>query len=549
MSWSFGDVYDAIADHSGDEHIALIHAGPGGREGLTISWPSFSSRTNRLARYLQSQGLEPGSKVAHYMRNCPAYVETMVSCFKGRFIHVNVNYRYIEEELFYIFDNSDAEAIVYASEFRDHIEHLRARLSKVKTFIEVPEYFAEERAVPDYAVSYNVVTQSGEDARLEIERQGSDLLFIYTGGTTGMPKGVMWEQEAIWVAGGAGASILQPDRKPPSTPEEHARRVQDSQFRPKQMAACPLMHGTAMLSGINTHSQGGTIVTMPETSLDPGAIWATVDRYKVNSIAIVGDAFAKPMLKELDENGVTYDISSVFGIISSGVIWSPEVKKGLLRHNANMTLIDSFGASEAIGFGASRTTKDSESSTARFQIGQHCKVFTEDHREVQPGSGEPGFIARTGSIPVGYYKDEEKTAKTFPVINDVRYSIPGDWCTVDADGTLQLLGRGSVCINSGGEKIYPEEIEEVLKLHASVEDALVVGVNDDRWGQAVTGVIVLSENSELDEDALRNFVKSHLAPYKAPKRIVVSDKPLRAANGKADYKGATQTANKILGIG
>ena len=548
MGWNFGDIYDAIGAKLGDKQIALIHAGPGGGQGMSITWSAFTARTNRLARFLAAQGLEPDAKVAHYMRNCPAYVETMVACFKGRFVHVNVNYRYVEDELFYIFDNSDAEAVVYAREFREQVDRLRDRLPKVKTYIEIPAYFSEEDPVPDYATSYRQVTESGDADRLNIERQGTDLLFLYTGGTTGMPKGVMWEHEAIWNAGGAGASILRPGVEPPASPEEHATRVAAAPFWPNLLAACPLMHGTAMLSAINTLNQGGAVVTVPETSLDTAALWRTVERCKVNSMAIVGDAFAKPMLRELDENGDKYDISSLIGMISSGVMWSPEVKKGLLRHNENMALVDSFGASEAIGFGASRTTKDSDSSTAKFQIGEHCKVFTEKHREVSPGSGEAGFVARSRNIPVGYYKDEEKTAKTFPVIHGVRYSIPGDWCTVDADGTLTLLGRGSVCINSGGEKIFPEEIEEVLKLHESIDDALVVGVPDDRWGQAVTGVVVLASGAELDEQELKDFVKKYLAAYKAPKYIVATDVPLRAPNGKADYKRATQAAKETLGV-
>lgn len=548
MSWSFGDIYDAIGERSGDDHVALIHAGPGGSDGVETSWPEFHARTNRLASFLGDRGLQPDAKVAHYMRNCPAYTETMVACFKGRFVHVNVNYRYIEEELFYIFENSDAEAIVYASEFREQVEHLRSRLPKVKVFIEVPGYFDPNPRIADFAVSYEEAIHSGKAANLDIARQGSDLLFIYTGGTTGMPKGVMWEQEAIWQAGGAAASILNLDVEPPGSPEEHADRIAAAPHRPRLLAACPLMHGTAMLSAINTLSQGGTIVTVPETSLDPCALWSAVERYKVNSIAIVGDAFAKPMLKELDENSGKYDISSMMGMISSGVMWSPEVKQGLLEHNENMVLVDSFGASEAIGFGASRTAKGSESETARFQIGEHCKVFTESLEEVTPGSNEPGFIARSGNIPVGYYKDEEKTAKTFPVINGVRYSIPGDWCTVEADGTLTLLGRGSVCINSGGEKIYPEEIEEVLKLHERVEDCLVVGVPDERWGQAVTGVVTLNPGAELDERLLQGFVRERLAAYKVPKRIIVAETPLRAANGKADYKGVTEFAKSVLGL-
>ena len=243
-----------------------------------------------------------------------------------------------------------------------------------------------------------------------------------------------------------------------------------------------------------------------------------------------------------------YDISSVFGIISSGVMWSPEVKQGLLRHNPKMVLTDSFGASEAMGFGRSDTTADGTTEVAKFTLGPFCKVFTEDLREVKPGSGEVGFVARSGAIPRGYYKDPEKTAKTFPTIDGVRYSMPGDYCRVEADGTLTLLGRGSVCINTAGEKVYPEEVEEVLKAHDAVHDALVVGVPDEKWGQMVTAVDSGGKRQELDEESLREFVRKRLAGYKTPKRIITIENIGRASNGKADYKGVTAYAKQRLGI-
>lgn len=548
MAWNYGDIFEAVAGVSTDEHPALIHAGPQGTEGLSISWPELMARSNRLTRYLMSRGLEPDAKVAHYMRNCPAYVETLVACFKGRYVHVNVNYRYLDNELHYILENSDAEAVVFGAEFREQVDALRPRLPRVRAWIEVPPYDDPNAAVANFAESFTRLTVQGDCAPLSIERRGTDLLFIYTGGTTGMPKGVMWEHEAIWRAGGSGASLLAPGSNPPASPAEHAQRVAAAGVRSRAFAACPLMHGTAFLTSISTLAQGGCVVTVPERSLDPNAMWATVARYRINSMAIVGDAFAKPLLRALDERPDRYDISRLNGIVSSGVMWSPEVKRGLLKHNPKMVLMDSFGASEAIGFGVSRTTGKEEAVTAKFTIGDNCKVFTENLRPVKPGSGEAGFIARTGPIPVGYYKDPEKTAQTFPVIDGVRYSAPGDWCTVEVDGTLTLLGRGSVCINSGGEKIYPEEIEETLKTHPNVEDALVVGVPDERWGQAVTAIVIPSDPSRFDEAALREHVRAHLAPYKAPKRILIADVALRAANGKADYKGVTAFAKSALGI-
>jgi acyl-CoA synthetase (AMP-forming)/AMP-acid ligase II len=271
---------------------------------------------------------------------------------------------------------------------------------------------------------------------------------------------------------------------------------------------------------------------------DPVELWETVERHQVGSLVIVGDAFARPMLRALEENPGRWDVRSLHAIVSSGVMWSREVKEGLLRHNPGMLLMDAFGSTEAVGFGSSVTTAEGEARTARFAIGDGCKVFTPDHREVKPGSGERGFVGRSGPIPLGYYKDPEKSAMSFPTIDGVRYSMPGDWCTVEADGTLTLLGRGNACINSGGEKIYPEEVEECLKAHPSVEDALVIGVPDERWGQAVIGVVQLRRGAALDEDRLRQHVRDELAGYKAPKRVVEAETVRRTPSGKADYAWA-----------
>ena len=252
------------------------------------------------------------------------------------------------------------------------------------------------------------------------------------------------------------------------------------------------------------------------------------------------------MLKALDDNPGRWDVSSVQTIVSSGVMWSAEVKQGLLKHMPQAAMMDSFGSSEAVGFGSSTTTLEGGTQTSKFEIGPNCKVFSEDDREIVPGSGEAGIIARGGAVPLGYYKDEAKTATTFRTINGVRYAIPGDWCTVEADGTISLLGRGSNCINTAGEKVYPEEVEEALKEHAAVKDALVVGVPDEKWGNAVTAVV--STDSEVSEDELRSFVQSRIARYKAPKSVLFKDDLGRAPNGKADYKSIKAFALDKLGI-
>lgn len=536
--WNYGDILDAIAEAVPGDNPCLIHG------ERIVSWADYTRRTNNLARALRERGIETGDKMAFYLRNHPAYLEGLGAAFKGRFTHVNVNYRYVDEELLYIFDNSDATVVLYGSEFADHVRALKDRLPKVKVFLEVSESGAP---AVDGALDFETLCETGDGAPLGIERSGDDLLFLYTGGTTGMPKGVMWGHDDHWHSGTAGATPAT-ELVPPNSLAEHVENVRRAGGGGRLMPCCPLMHGTGLFTAIGALAQGGSVVTMLGHSFDAEECWTAVDRWKINTLAIVGDAFAKPMLRELDAHPGRWDISSLLVIISSGVMWSMEVKQGLLKHHAGMVLTDSFGASEAVGFGRSDTTAEGTVQTARFALGEHCKVFTEDGREVRPGDPEPGFIARGGAIPKGYYKDPEKTAKTFPTINGERYSMPGDWVRVEADGSLTLLGRGSVCINTAGEKVYPEEVEEVLKEHPDVDDALVVGVPDDKWGQMVTAVVQLRPGVALDEEALRSHARTRLAGYKTPKRIFARDTLGRASNGKADYKLITAHARAELGI-
>jgi fatty-acyl-CoA synthase len=539
-SWNYGDILDGIEAVLPADAPALIHG------ERAISWGEFSRRSNNLARALLGRGAKPEDKVAIYMRNGSEYVEALAACFKARLVQVNVNFRYQDEELLYILDNSDAAFVIFGEEFADRVEGLRGQLSKVRHYIQIGR--GSWAPPPDFAVSYDDLVSVGDGSPLEIERSGDDLLFIYTGGTTGMPKGVMWRADDLWGALGYGVNCPANGGRPPSSIAEHVENVRAFGARFRQIPACPLMHGTGLLTTINTFSGGCCVVTLEQERLDPVELWDAVDRHSVDSLVIVGDAFAKPMLRALEANPGRWDISSLKLIISSGVIWSGEVKAKLLEHHRGMMLVDAFGSSEAVGFGTSITTAAGETRTARFTIGEKCKVFTEDHREVKPGSGEKGFIARCGPIPLGYYKDPAKSAETFPTIDGVRYSIPGDWCTVEEDGTLTLLGRGSVCINTGGEKVYPEEVEESLKTHPHVEDALVVGVPDEKWGQAVTGLVQLGPGAHFDEEALRQHVRRVLAGYKTPKRVLSVEKMFRGPNGKADYRIATEYAERELGI-
>jgi fatty-acyl-CoA synthase len=493
-----------------------------------------------VARHL-TRANTPGEKLAIYTHNRPEYLETFVAALKARLVPVNVNYRYREKELLYLLDNSDAAVVAYESAFADQVAKLRDRLPKVREWLEI----GNEGHGNAFATPYEAVaSQSAE--RLELERSPEDLLFLYTGGTTGMPKGVMWPQAALWRSlGGGGIAAL--GETPSESLEEQRERIAREERAQRLLAACPLMHGTGQFTAINALGGGGAVVTMRSQSLDAEELWSTVQARGASGISIVGDAFAKPMLAALESKPGRWDLSSCRLIVSSGVMWSPQVKQDLLAHLPHAILMDSFGSSEAVGFGMEVSTRESTVKLGRFRIGPNCKVFTPEGREVLPGSGEVGYIARSGPIPIGYYKDPKKTAETFKVIDGVSWSIPGDFCSVNEDGTLDLLGRGSVCINTAGEKVYPEEVEEALKLHPAVADATVVGLPDEKWGEAVTGVVELRAGAEVGEQELRDHVREQLAGYKTPKRVVFVDSVGRSPSGKADYKRAKALALEALG--
>ncbi|MEO1321406.1 MAG: AMP-binding protein, partial [Pseudomonadota bacterium] len=437
--WNFGDILDDNGAQLGPDNPAMIHG------DRIVSWPEMTARSNNVGRWLLANGATVGDKIGFYLRNQPEYIEGLAASFKARLTHVNVNYRYLDDELVYIIDNSDSTVVLYDVEFRDNVLRVKDRLPTVKVWVEV----GGTDTPPDFAVRYEALAESGDGSPLRIERAPDDLMFLYTGGTTGMPKGVMWSHR-IW----RDANLDGMRRiygAAPETWEDHRAFVKEVGQYSRQLPACPLMHGTGLFTALGAFLNGGAIVTLEtKTKFDPEELWETVSRHGVTAMAIVGDAFAKPMLNVLDANPDAYDLSSVASITSSGVMWSMEVKQGLIKHIPQVALMDSFGASEAVGFGMSVTTADGVSETAKFEIGEHCKVFSEDGRQIKPGSDETGLIARGGSVPLGYYKDEKKTAETFRTIDGVRYAIPGDWCKVAVDGTLTLLGRGSNCINSAG---------------------------------------------------------------------------------------------------
>jgi fatty-acyl-CoA synthase len=494
---------------------------------------------------MMAAGLSSQSKVAHYLYNCPEYLEATFASYLAGFVPVNTNYRYGPEEITYLFDNSDAEAVVFHAVFADLCDQVRTELPKVKRWYMVSD--ESGTALPSWAVDYNtIVTKSVADIVPPTPLSDDDMLFLYTGGTTGMPKGVMWRQEDLLQVLGRGGNAIT-GVPPAESMGELIARVQPGGTGMKSLVACPLMHGTGQFSAFINLSMGGCVITMPNRNFDPSLLWQTVQDRGVNSIVIVGQAFAGPMLESLDEHPDRWNLSSVVQMGSSGVMWSQENKNALLEHIPQMLITDSFGSSEAVGMGMSVAAKGAAPKTAQFALGPNCVVFSEDGQRVEPGSGESGLVAVGGAIPVGYYKDEAKTAQTFRMFEGRRWTVPGDWAEVNTDGTLHLLGRGSVCINTGGEKVFPEEVEEMVKTHSSVRDAVAVGIPDTRFGETICVVVEAEPGETPTLEELSAHVKLRLAAYKAPRSVVVISTIGRAPNGKVDYKRLKQHAIDVLG--
>lgn len=523
MSENLGDVLDLVAATVGPDDPAIIC------DGEVTTWAALDARANALARALIAAGLKPDSKVALYMRNCPEYVQALVATFKGRLAHVNVNYRYGVDELLYILENCDAEAVVFGAEFETQAAALMPRAPHVKVWVEVSD-------TPISGAHSFAKLSAGDGSKLDIARSPDDIFLLYTGGTTGLPKGVMWPASAFWNANAAGRATVF-GAEPPATLDALMDQIRGGDGRWPVYVAPPLMHGTGLFSAINALSRGGSVVVTRNPSFSPEEATAAIARHRCGGVIIVGDAFARPLVDVLRATNGKYDVTCVRSMVSSGMMWSPEVKSGLLEFMPEAILADSFGASEATGLGVSIVSRELPPAEARFEV-LATKVVREDLTEVTPGSGEVGRIAKFGNLPLGYYKDPEKTAKAYVMIGGERHLISGDHATVEADGSIRLLGRGSHCINSAGEKIYPEEVEEAIKAHPAVLDALVFGIADPRFGQTVAAVASLVDGARASETDIIAHVKSKLAAYKAPKTLVLVPVTPRAPNGKADYAAA-----------
>ncbi len=528
MEFNLADLFELVADVVPDR-LALV----AGERRLSFS--DLDARANRLAHHLLDSGLQPGGHVGLYSWNRAEWIESMLACYKARLVPVNVNYRYVADELAYLFDNADLVGLIHERAFSPLVEEVSPELPLLRHRVVL-----EDGAGFDApgAVSYEDALAAADPARGFGPRSADDIYMLYTGGTTGMPKGVMWRQEDIFFGAMGGGNFAGPDIK---TPEELADLV-NRDSHGVTVVTPPMMHGGGQwVSFINFYG-GNSVVLYTGRHYDPHEIWRTVERERATSVMVVGDAMARPLAEALGEPGANYDTSTVFTVGSGGAILSRAVKEQLRAQLPHALVIDSFGASET---GAAGSVNDLSGPAAgpRFSVGVDTTVLDDELRPVKPGSGQIGRLAKRGHIPLGYYKDPEKTAATFPTDPDgVRWVTPGDFATVEEDGAILLLGRGSVSINSGGEKIFPEEVEAALKSHPDVFDAVVVGVPDSRFGERVAALIQSRPGSAPTLVELATHCRAKVAGYKLPRELHVIDAIVRTPAGKPDYRWARSQA-------
>jgi 3-oxocholest-4-en-26-oate---CoA ligase len=484
-----------------------------------------------LAGALAALGVGNGSLVAIDMWNCIENLESLFAVFKLRAVPFNINYRYRETELSYVFEDAKPSVVLFDSHLTDRVRAAAANVGRPMHLIAIGP-----RSSVTGVLSMEELIEESEPAP-RIARSGDDEVIIYTGGTTGYPKGVVWPHFAGMNqrAGGTGEST-------PPVPD-HVAAVVDAP-QPRSLVIAPMMHASGFFGATGTLTGGGCVVFCESRSLNSQEILRLIEQYKITSFTVVGDAIAKPILDELDASasaGNPYDLSSVEVISNTGVIWSAAVKQAFLRHG-EFIVRDSIGSTEGAGFATVESRNGDSIETARFKLGPNARVIDENMRDVVPGSGQIGFLVTTGLLPKGYLHDPEKSARTWPTIDGRRYVMPGDMATVEEDGTITLMGRGSEVINTGGEKVFCEEVEQAILTHPAAHDALVVGLPDDRWGTRVAAVVALRPGGSLTEQELINHVGSQLADYKRPRQVVFVSEVPRSPTGKADRLKARQLA-------
>jgi acyl-CoA synthetase (AMP-forming)/AMP-acid ligase II len=532
MHYNFADLFEAIVDIHPDRTALVV-----GDTRRTFA--ELEDRTNRLAHHLRDAGIGEGDHVGIYGYNSIEWVEAMMALYKLRAVPVNVNYRYVESELRYLCDNADMVGLIMQREFAPRVAAIRDDLPQLRHIVVVEDDSGASLEGLDYA-DFEEAVAAATGQRDFPERSNDDIHMIYTGGTTGMPKGVMWRQEDIFYALCGGIDAYSNEKV--DHPEALQERAAASAGPGVSLPAAPLMHGAGQVSTIRGLIHGDTTVLIPK--FDAEQIWRLIEREKVNVLGITGDAMARPLADSLEEIHDDVDLSSLISIGSSAAIFSQSIKDQLMRLLPNILVVDSVGATETgmNGIKIAQVGEKSHGGPATVQPSRDSIVVDDDLNLIEPGSGKIGRIARTGNIPLGYYKDPERSAATFIEVDGTRYAIPGDFATVEADGQVTLLGRGSIVINTGGEKVYPEEVEGVLKAHPDVFDVLVVGVPDQRWGERVTAVVQARAGRTPSVADLDAHCRTQIAAYKAPKQVFLVDQISRAPSGKPDYPWAKEYA-------
>ena len=507
------------------------------------TYADLEAESNRLAHYLQSQGVGPGDHVAIYAKNSVEHVVAVLATVKIRAVTINVNYRYVEAELNYLFDNADVVAVVFERSYAPLVAACAPNHEMLRTFVAIPDALDPDDAsdVSAFGGVLYADAVAGQSAERDFaERSADDIHIIYTGGTTGFPKGVMWRHEDFWRVLGGGIDFYTGDPL-----EELDQSKQATDPRMTTFPLSPLMHGGAQ-AGLLMHLFAGHL-TVLEPKFDPQRTWEIIEREKVQLIFMTGDAMARPLIEEYERKkatGTPYDGSSLFAISSSAAIFSPPVKKRWMDEFTGAVFTDSIGATETGFSGMGMQDKNAISTDGPVVgLGPASVVLDEDNRPIPMTEvGTIGRLARGGNVPVGYYKDPVKSAATFIEVDGERFSVPGDFARIETDGRVTLLGRGSNCVNTGGEKVYPEEVEMAIKGHPAVYDTLVVGIPDATYGQAVAAVVEMRDGASLEPDDLREFLRAHLSGYKLPRSLTVVDTIPRNATGKAQYPAAKEMA-------
>ena len=543
MEFNAADIFEGVVDRVPDRE-AIVHG------STRLTYKELDARSNKAANALKKLGIKKGSHVGIYAFNCVEWLEIMLGAYKLCAIPININYRYVEEELKYLIENADMEAIFYHKQFSRKLENIKGQLPLLKSFICINDHSDDEDAIEESFEFENLIINEDE-SRLKVQRSGDDQYILYTGGTTGMPKGVVWRMEDVLMTLGGGIDAVTGEKY--KTPEEFADKCfQDQTIA---LALAPFMHGGAQWQSFNAFFSGWKLIINDQISFDADYIWEVVAKEKVMNLTIMGDAMGRPLCDALPkaiEKGL--DLSSLFVLSSTASVFSASIKDTILEFLPNLFLIDAVGSSETGATGVNIHTKDGKLKDSgggpKFTKPDFSEILNLDTKEIIPPSDTQtiGYLARKGHVPLAYYKDEEKSKKTFIEVNGERYSIPGDMAKYEADGQMTLLGRGSVSINSGGEKIFPEEVEMALKAHPNIFDCLVVGVKDDRWGQKVVAVIQRREDIEMSLEEIKEVASKYIASYKMPKAIVFSEVIERAPSGKPNYKWAQQYANSELRI-